>query len=162
MSGDAKTMSSAHAYEKAEKNGWTVVTPKANELFVDIDNEIDMVVFTANAELFNEHIWGIVKRDIKPSKSGVAGRYHVTLTLSVDVTHEQRLLYQLMLGSDRKRELLGYVRMNLGDDVPTLFFEKPSTSGEAEKGYAAVVAAISFAVVGIAGVIAAVVMAVGR
>lgn len=61
-----------------------------------------------------------------PSKSGKPGRYHIIVTLTNPVTDRDRLFYQLALGSDRKRGLLWIARVNAGDPVPTLFFEKNS------------------------------------
>jgi hypothetical protein len=124
MSGDATTNPSKMAFEQAAKEGWKVVTPKPNELFIDIDGEADMKTFRENVAIFDELVMTIAGKKVMPSKSGDPARRHIIVTLSRDITDTERLLFQLMLGSDRKRELLGYVRVLNDDPTPTLFFEK--------------------------------------
>jgi hypothetical protein len=46
---------------------------------------------------------------IEPSRSGLPKR-HITVTLVDPVSQIERLALQAMLGSDRVRELLGYVQ----------------------------------------------------
>jgi hypothetical protein len=106
------------------EGGLEVVTPKPNELFIDIDGEADMKTFRENVAIFDELVMTIAGKKVMPSKSGDPARRHIIVTLSRDITDTERLLFQLMLGSDRKRELLGYVRVLNDDPTPTLFFEK--------------------------------------
>ena len=64
------------------------------------------------------------KRQILPSRSGLPKR-HITVTLDQPITNYQRLALQVMLGSDRVREFLGYIQEKQGDPTPILFIEKP-------------------------------------
>jgi hypothetical protein len=124
---DFDNIKSERAFADAKLLGYKVVVPEPNQLQIDIDNEQARTVYSKNIDRFQAHI-----ADLKcaaqetPSKSGKPGKSHITLTL--DVTHinpEQRILFQLMLGSDPVREFLSYVRWVNGDATPTLFFEKP-------------------------------------
>ena len=107
--------------EAAEKN-LNVVFPKANELFIDIDNEHSFQMYIKQSMIARRHI-GMVDEDITPSKSGLPKR-HIIVTLDHDVTEVERAGLQAMLGSDRVRELLAYVQAKNNDPHPTLFLEK--------------------------------------
>lgn len=113
----------AEAFEKARAAGLEVLVPKPNQLFIDIDDEASYQVLQAHADILDKYI-GVTKREATISKSGGVRR-HVTLTLSRDITATERVGLQAMLGSDRKRELLSFIRVLQGDEDPTVFFEKP-------------------------------------
>lgn len=72
------------------------------------------------------HFNHITEEFVAPSRSGGV-KYHITLTLDKPVTPLERIMFQVCLGSDPMRELLGYRRlMKDGDFQPTLFFEVPA------------------------------------
>lgn len=118
--------------KQAKAAGCYVKHPKDNELFVDIDNESDLLTFEKNVKVLEQHI--VVKGwNATPSKSGLPKR-HIVVWLDRDVKDNvERILLQAVLGSDRLRELLSYVRIDQGiNHNPTVFFEKEETKNEAE------------------------------
>lgn len=121
---DSKT-----AFDRAEKDGNIVVLPKEDQLLIDIDNPEAYQKFNTQLGRFVE----LVDADAyvtydNPSKSGKEGHRHIMVQLSASISNEKRILFQLMLGSDLRRELLSYVRESEGDPHPTLFIEKPVLS----------------------------------
>lgn len=114
--------------------------PKPNELFIDIDNEEDYVVYLAQLDRLRQFYYVEVLSDTL-SKSGYPKR-HIVLGLEFDVNSTERLLLQAAMGSDRVRELLGFIRVQNDDPYPTLFLEKreqiqlPASSLEAVAGVA--------------------------
>jgi hypothetical protein len=65
----------------------------------------------------------VLKWDDTPSRGGLPKR-HITVYLGRAISSLERLALQAMLGSDRIRELLGFVRLQRGELHPTLFFER--------------------------------------
>ncbi len=105
------------------ERGVKVVEPADNELFVDIDSHEGFGVFHANigslGDLVESHA-----ATLSPSRK--AGRYHVTVKLSRPVKDNfERILLQLLLGSDVAREMVSFREATLGLKLPTVFFEKP-------------------------------------
>lgn len=108
------------AIEKAKKDGNTVVLPEPNQLLIDVDDPADL------AKLFE--LFPILTRSFKLAKwvmtpSKGASRYHVVMTLDRAFNDTERILLQACLGSDRKRELLSFVRVTKGDPHPSLLIE---------------------------------------
>ena len=95
-----------------------VVFPGPKELQIDIDSEADYAIFRDHMIVLTE--WCMV-RVVKDQPSKTSGHRHVTLEIGEEVTPLQRLLLQACLGSDRKRELLGFLNLQRGDSRPTLF-----------------------------------------
>lgn len=120
------SVSSDTAYTKAKQEGWEVVLPKKNELFLDFDNATDYIAHRRLLVIVQEFYAVTVVRDT-PSPSGKPGHHHVVLKMHEDITETERVLLQAALGSDRKRELLAWVRIKIEDKHPTLFFEKPKS-----------------------------------
>jgi hypothetical protein len=112
---------SQRAINVALSEGLTVRLPEANELLIDIDNEHSFMLFMKQIEIVKKYI-GATGDTITESRHGLPGR-HIVVTLDHDITETERLLLQACLGSDRVRELLGYVQMKNGDAHPTLFLE---------------------------------------
>src|SRR5579859_1045951 len=112
---EAVLASGEDAFAKAVKNGWMVVTPGPSDLQIDIDRQEDLELYKKNRQIFDRFkatIGICVEHEtVGPSKSGSPGKYHVTLKLNKPVTAEQRILFQCLLGSDRVREILSYVRL---------------------------------------------------
>lgn len=117
-------VSSSRALELADENGWRVVLPRPNQLFLDIDDDASYEDYCKQLERFQDYICGAEVESMTPSKSGKPGKHHIVLKLERDVTAGERIVFQLMLGSDRTREVLSYVRLMNNDPHPTLFFEK--------------------------------------
>ena len=115
---------SAAAFTKAAGKGWKVVLPQLTEIFIDIDNSADYAKFYELFPTLQEFLpLAKIVRDT-PSPSGAEGHRHIVVDLCEHTTDLERVLLQAVLGSDRKRELLAWQRINLRDAVPTLFFEK--------------------------------------
>lgn len=124
---DFETISSDRAYYEAHNLGCEVVLPEPDQLQIDIDSDKDYAVYLRNIERFEAHVMSIVNSQEKTSRSGNSEHKHVTLTLQNKITDEQRIMYQLFLGSDRVREFLSYLRLIYSDPHPTLFIEKTET-----------------------------------
>ncbi len=107
------------AVEKAKALGCTVVFPKPNELFLDIDTEASMRRFVRGVSRLRR-----VSYVVRSSPSGLPGRYHIVVTMPRPVSPLERIALQAMLGSDLTRELLSWMRIQRGIDEPTLFFER--------------------------------------
>src|SRR5690242_13112282 len=88
--------------EKAKELGLAVRYPAPNELFVDIDSEEQLRAFDGLFAIFCEHCDELENlSDLKPtcvrtpSPSGKPGRYHIVVTLPVDVpTQKERIIWQ--------------------------------------------------------------------
>ena len=113
---------SQKARDQAEREGLDVVYPKNNEVMIDIDNAHSLQLFQKQMDIVKKHI-GVIGVEEHLSKSG-EGKRHITVTLNDPITPIERLALQAMLGSDRVRELLGYVEYKNGDPTPTLFLER--------------------------------------
>lgn len=114
---------SRDALEDAKKNGWKVVFPEDNQLQLDIDDDASYQVWSRARNLIEKHL-KINKVVETPSKSGQIGKWHITVDLGVSLTPEERIMLQALLGSDRMRETLSYIRFRHSDNQPTLFYEK--------------------------------------
>jgi hypothetical protein len=110
------------AEAEAKERGCVVVKPKANELFVDIDDDFMLEHFNRNIEVLRRSHKIRVRRT--PSPSGEPAHFHIVVTLDRDVQPMERILLQSCLGSDPMREILSWQRLQCGDECPTLFFEK--------------------------------------
>jgi hypothetical protein len=123
---------SDRARERAVVEGLDVVYPEPNQLFIDIDNEHSYRLFENQLAIVNKFI-GYAERKETPSKNNTPEqpfKLHITLTFDdVEFTALERLALQAMLGSDRVRELLGYIEMKNDDSTPTLFLEKNKLKG---------------------------------
>jgi hypothetical protein len=113
---------SQKALDQAEHEGLTVVYPKDNEIMIDIDNPHSLQLFYKQMDIVKKYI-GVIGEEQHLSKSG-GEKWHITVTLTTTVTPLERLALQAMLGSDRVRELLGYVEYKNNDPTPTLFLER--------------------------------------
>ena len=126
MSGDTKKRclekNSEDAIKWAAENDLTVLFPKDNQLFLDIDTNEDRDVFNRNRELVDE-VYGIV--DVQERSSRSKGHVHLIVTLRESITPLGRIALQAILGSDRRREAHSLRRLEDGEARPTLFFEKP-------------------------------------
>ena len=120
-------LASSHAIDiaEAEGSGLKTVFPKANELFIDIDDDDAYNRFNEVVQILTRYTY-VHDINTTPSKSGLPRR-HVVVTLNGDVSDLERIALQAALGSDGKREMLSYMRLKGGDPHPTLFFEPTET-----------------------------------
>lgn len=111
----------------AERKGCEIVQPKPNELFLDLDSAADRAVFDKQLAILKRHY--VVKWvNVRPSKSG-GERRHAVVTLQNPVDEKTRIFLQALLGSDRTRELLGFIRLDRNlPALPNIFFEPKSKS----------------------------------
>jgi hypothetical protein len=108
--------------ERARVTGEVVIFPESNQLLIDIDSELDHAMYIRLSSILSE--WCTIEREeIKPSSS--AGHYHITLTLNKELDPVTRIALQACLGSDKKRELLSFIRFQRGDERPTIFIAPP-------------------------------------
>lgn len=119
------------AEEAAAAKDRVVVYPKANELFIDIDDSVSLAVFDAHIKILDGALGGGLLCKKRPSPSGAQGRWHITVTLPRPVKDAfERILLQCLLGSDRLHEALSWVAASNPENVqhatPTVFFEKPT------------------------------------
>ena len=119
---DFKSLNEENRDAKAKEGNLDIVFPKSNELQIDIDNEHSYQVFKNQIVILRKYI-SVTNIEEHESKGGLPGR-HITVTLFKDVTMIERLALQAMLGSDRIRELLGYIRYDRKEPRPTCFFER--------------------------------------
>jgi len=124
-----EAVASDYAYETAAQRGLDVVLPGPADLFLDFDNETDyMLMLDELFPLLKQFLPNAIITRSTTSPSGELGHHHVVVNLGKPVEDaRERVLLQAVLGSDRKRELLAWRRIENDDPVPTLFFEKPIT-----------------------------------
>lgn len=112
------------AEEVAKARGLVVVLPQPNQLQIDIDSDELLSEFESRFETFQwREAFKPKKVDVKNSQH--PGHYHVTITLSEDVTEWQRLALQAALGDDPMRSYLNAMRAQFGVKNPSRLFEKP-------------------------------------
>lgn len=113
------------AKETAASKGLVIRVPGPRELFIDIDSDAQLEQFNAALPKLTE-LLPLASMVCTPSPSLVPGRYHIVLALTRDLRDVfERILLQSLLGSDPVREMLSWQRAVRGDEVPTLFFERP-------------------------------------
>lgn len=120
-----------HPAELATELGQDVYAPDVHELFIDLDQAtpedfawLDLVVATL---CVNGLACGISRKTM----SKTSGNWHVVVTFSTFRPNPlERLALQAIMGSDRKREMWGFLRALYGDPRPTLFFESPAMGVE--------------------------------
>lgn len=107
---------------EADKRGHRVIWPEPCELFIDIDSEHALTRFEERFALLTKSVGRKWAHVIRPSAT--LGHYHVTVTMHRPVTSEvERILLQLILGSDSNRELFSWVRHELDARPVSCFFE---------------------------------------
>lgn len=114
---------SARAIDEAARLGLDVVFPAADELQIDIDNEVDYDVFRRHIGILEQHYCTELEPKETSSRSGGECK-HITVKLPHKVSNTERILLQAVLGSDRTREVLSLLQEWNGDAHPTLFLER--------------------------------------
>jgi hypothetical protein len=113
---------SKNAEDRAVSEGLDIRFPADNELFIDIDNEHSYLMFQKQIDIVDKHVGLKCTTVTTPSMHGLPGR-HIVVTLSRNVTELERICLQACMGSDRVRELLGFIQNVNKDPHPTLFLE---------------------------------------
>lgn len=111
------------AVERAKKEGLKVVYPGPKELQIDIDSEKNLATFMEHLSILAKYL-DIVRIVITPSLSGKTLHFHATVACTRYFNVPERICLQALLGSDLKREVLGFIMMKNGESKPTLFLEK--------------------------------------
>ena len=127
---DYPGLSSESAYLTAADAGWDVVLPKETELFIDIDDASGAATFDDLFAKFKNFVPNAIVVRRTPSPSGKPGHEHIVVDTSLMLCDTDRIMLQAILGSDRKRELFAWYRLEVDDKNPTLFFEKKEQSDE--------------------------------
>lgn len=112
--------------EVAEEEGCKILRPKENELFIDIDGEEQYAQFQEKlADLLKGKTDPKYSTEEWPSRSGLPKRHLVVRFENKTFTPSERVLFQLLLGSDPKREFLDGRRLFHGvtAENTTCFFE---------------------------------------
>ena len=115
-------LDSQAAIEDAEKMGLEVVFPDDCTLQLDIDSGTQHDAYLKRLSFF-KRFFPIESTEIKPSKQGLPHQ-HIYIKLKHPVTDMERIFLQLDLGSDFRREIYSFLRIQIGDKHPTLFLEK--------------------------------------
>lgn len=115
--------SSQRAIDEAADNDLDVVFPEADELQLDFDTEEQYQYFLKVQDVMKKYISEPRSIEWHASRSGLPKR-HVTVKLERDIDDKERVLLQVLFGSDPMRELLSYVQVLIGDPHPILFLEE--------------------------------------
>ena len=108
----------------ADENGWDLVIPAADELFLDIDCEDDVPGVMQQLACLAKN--GFECEIVRSTPSKTAGHRHMVVKLPQAVDEMTRVALQACLGSDRRREILSVLRLLLKvDRTVTCFFELP-------------------------------------
>lgn len=129
-------------YEGWDNNPWRVAgergqvvrIPEANEVFLDLDTEEQYTQFGVQMAMLNRAMAKsnpaspafFVLAEERPSRKGLPHR-HVVVRCGRNLRSPwERLLLQAVLGSDPKREALGWARLATESRFPSsVFFETP-------------------------------------
>ena len=111
--------------DRVKKEGFTIYYPEPNELLLDIDSEENFNHFKEMFNRFNDELpydlmW--LRRKVYDSKT--PGHKHISVKFPWNLTDHERILYQVLLGSDPVREMLSVFRIWNGDSNPTLLVRK--------------------------------------
>lgn len=102
--------------------GFSIIVPKTNELFVDLDTEDQYRRFEVMFDTMHVKFPGITC-EIKESAGGYPKR-HAYITLTWDVSEYERIAWQAILCSDPYREMCSMKRVMTGSLPATIFKER--------------------------------------
>ena len=91
--------------------------PKPNQLFIDIDSAEQYELYKERLPMFLEFCDAVTTE--RASKSGLPRR-HIIVDLKYEFSVAERLFLQMFLNSDSTREMLSFVRHQMGDKYPIL------------------------------------------
>ncbi len=107
--------------EEAKAQGLEIIQPEANELLLDLDSQQDGYVMDALLPILRDYKFNVTIRKVERSRHG---NKHAYLICPRAITYLERIALQACLGSDRKRELLGLMRVFQGISPVTVLFRK--------------------------------------
>lgn len=121
-----------NVFALAEVRDCEAILPADDELQLDIDSPEDYAIMILQMERINAYdgsASGGLVLTILDQWDSRGGNKHVVLRANQSLEVEQRILLQAILGSDRKRELFNWLRVDKGIENPITLF-KPK--GEAK------------------------------
>lgn len=114
------------------KKGLTVLEPKEDELFIDIDDNESKEIFErrwpAIADALGMSILYRYPSRNKDEKTMFIGE-HIIIRTGQAMSDEMRIAFQALLGSDWIRERISLSRIILGIPKPTLLVEGDNING---------------------------------
>ena len=115
--------------ERAANLCCVLVAPQPHQLQIDIDSNDAFTVYRTRLKMLRENFPYLnFTEEIHPSRSGLSGKYHATLTFSNKIFDPtERCAWQMMLGSDPVREALSMFGVIAGHTTPSCLFESSST-----------------------------------
>ena len=102
----------------AEEKNCTLLVPKPNELFIDIDSLDALDEYRKRLQVLRDND---IDHNVRMLTSK-SGNKHIIITLPFEVSDELRVAFQAALGSDPKRELLACLRILAKVEVVTVLF----------------------------------------
>lgn len=124
---------SEKASSKAKELGLDIIPPGPNEVQIDLDTPADIKHLNAGLKILKDKHEGYKLTQLTTSKSG---NKHVYITFDRKWEPMERIIVQACLGSDRKRELLGMMRiLNNTSTMPSLLFESAAKANETITGH---------------------------
>jgi hypothetical protein len=121
-SGDGIIRTSEQMQEWATRLHCRWIEAADNQLFIDIDTDLQFAVFETQVKLFKKHFY-FKSVTVSPSKQGLPHR-HVIIEMGANYPLLTRIAFQACLGSDPARELLSVKRAIDGESNVVVFFEK--------------------------------------
>lgn len=114
-----------NVFEHAARKNLVCHIGKSNELYIDIDSYSQYKLFLQQIVILRQKV-DIDQISKTPSPSERFGRYHIRIQFPKNLTILEKLFLQCCLGSDPKRELLGYLNHLDGapDEQVSVLFEK--------------------------------------
>ena len=118
----------ADAYKKVSDK-CELVLGGDSTITLDLDTADSLTVYESQIAILNKAMPEIKETTRWKSKGGVG--WHVVIALDKPLTYQERAGMQAMLGSDLKRELLGFLN-GRKEQEPFCLFKPRSSPGEAE------------------------------
>lgn len=110
--------------ERAAKRGDRIVVPDAYTLQVDLDSPKALQSFGSQLALLRRRSSIANKWKIRITDSAQRGHCHITIRTASRMSLKVRIALQALLGSDLKRELMNWMRVEKRQKLPILFFER--------------------------------------
>lgn len=119
---DTDRIPSQLAFDEAKEKDLLVMVPSDHELVLDLDTPEQIKHFLEKWPIWSSNNRLLNYRDIRWTQSKTGG-VHVWIWLKTPQKLLDRLLLQLVLGSDRTREYISWIRVGQNDPHPTLSLE---------------------------------------
>lgn len=124
-----------HAVKRAKQQDCTI--EYAHDLVLQLDLDGDDAFRTFQKQFALLHQLGMFPDVVEAYtvRWSRNGNRHVTINLLEELGVVKRLLLQALLGSDIKREMLGYARVLQGDEHPICLFRPNKSIAERHKAH---------------------------